>query len=128
MLWLGGASEDNGEGRQLRFAVFEPQSAQYFEGIVRSRKHLREVLGPSGQDLLQPVKIKEMIMFLLKHRLDVTVNKISFDGEPMPEGSPPYRIEFSSERLFSSDKVTPLNANTEDDAEANKDVLIDMGK
>lgn len=125
MFWIGG-QQDNGEGRRLKFVVFEPISSQYFEGHIRSRKHLREVLGVNSQDLLEKAKLKEMIMFVIKNKLDVTVNKISFDGEPVPEGSPPYRIEFRSDRLFNIDKVTPINANADADEEANSEKLIDM--
>lgn len=38
------------------------------------------------------------------------------------------RIEFQSDRLYTADKVTPINAAEEMDEEANKDKLIEIGE
>jgi hypothetical protein len=122
-LWL----EEDGMGRRYKFTVYEPNSAQYFEGIVRSRKHLREILGLSGQDLIDPAREKEMLMFVTKYRMDVVVNKLTWDGEVVEEGAPPYRIEFQSDRLYNADKVTPINAAEEEDEEANRGKLQSVG-
>lgn len=122
--WL----EEDGLGRRYKFVVYEPNVAQHFEGFVRSRKHLREILGLHGQDLIDPAREREMLMFVSKFRLDVVVNKKTWDGEDVEAGAPPYRIEFQSDRMYSQDKVTPINAAQEEDEELNKAKLMGIGK
>jgi hypothetical protein len=135
--WLG-PNDDNiyseqfpvdGPGRRFKFIVYEPIQAAYYEGIIRSHKHLREVLGKYGQDLLDVKrdKTREMIMYICKYRLDIVVNTKTFDGIENPVGSPSYRIEFVSERLYSNLKVTPINLGEEDDEEINNKKLINLG-
>ena len=119
--------EDFGMGKRYKFIVYEPNVAQSFEGMIRSGKHLKEVLGMNGQDLLDPKKWREMLMFVSKYRMDVVVNKKTWDGADVEEGAPPYRIEFQSERIFTNDKVTPINAAGEEDEEANKKKMLDIG-
>ncbi len=119
---------DEGLGHRYRFEVYEPKTAQSFEGLIRSKKHLTEILGLHGQDLAHPDRAKEMLLFVCKQRLDVVVNKKTWDGEDVEPGAPPYRIEFQSDRLYSSDKITPVNAAQEEDEQANRDKLIDMGE
>jgi hypothetical protein len=115
-------------GKRYKFVVYEPNVAQSFEGIIRSYKHLREVLGIHGQDLLEPKKSVEMIMFISRYRLEVVVNKKTWDGEDVEEGAPPYRIEFQSDRMYTADKVTPINDGEEDDAAVNEKKLFEICK
>jgi hypothetical protein len=122
--WVG----DDGAGKRYKFDVYEPKVAQSFEGLVRSKKHLIEILGVHGQDLLHRDRAREMLLFVCKHRMDVVVNKKTWDGEDVEAGAPPYRIEFQSDRFYSSDKVTPMNVGGDEDEEANRDKLLDMGE
>ncbi|RYH20766.1 hypothetical protein EON65_22485, partial [archaeon] len=121
--WIGSA----GMGKCYKFIVYEPNVAQHFEGMIRSKKHLIEILGSRGQDLLDENKEKEMLIFICRYRLEVVVNKVDALGQLLSEDAPPYRIEFMSERLYSQDKVTPVNANTEEDEEANSKKLMEIG-
>lgn len=122
--WIG----SEGMGKCYKFIIYEPNVAQHFEGIIRSKKHLIEVLGLHGRDLLDEKKEKEMLIFICRNRLEVVVNKISELGEVNPSDAPPYRIEFLSDRLYSQDKVTPVNATTEEDDEVNSQKLLEIGK
>lgn len=66
-------------------------------------------------------------MYIAKYKLFVVDNSITWDGEPSPEGSPTFRIEFESERIYTGDKVTPVNAGEAEHAQSNKDKLFEMG-
>ena len=118
-------SPSYGIGAKFRFVVYEPTTACYYEGNIRSATHLREILGKHAQDLAHKSKTTEMLLFICKYRLDLVKNTTTWDGEPVEAGAPAYRIEFQSERMFSNTKVTPLNANTEDDSVANENKLIE---
>lgn len=124
LCWL---PEGDGPGRRLKFIVYEPNEAAYYEGIIRSHKHLREVLGLHSQDLLDTKRGREMILFICKYRMDVVKNNITWDGEVNEAGAPAFRIEFQSERLYNNDKVTPINVAEVEDEEANSKKLIDIG-
>lgn len=230
---------------QYKFKVYDPATAQYYEGLVRDVKHLREVLGIYGKDLLvTPNQIKavgdlsavgdklardpkfddpfevlkphpekdklpeneydsslppreedqklqefdsvtkssqilrhrqrelEMVLFICRHRLELVTNKklddpaALFSGLSVISNAPaggrndqvpvgdtniappvavlegntpgivvatepmePYHIEFRADRLYSSDKVTPVNAGTEEDDainNQNEQKLVDI--
>lgn len=224
---------------RYRFSVFDPATAQAYEGIIRDVKHLREVLGVSGRDLLvtpaqaqlaqantldvhgnqnkdpyagltrreivkrqqalldlnydedddaaakeandsdrnkrksrteneevseeeaegdsegahkvasaqaqlQRQREQEMLLFIARQRLELVKNhadsdatSIALTGLPLPRNPssdasssspspapasssmPPYRVEFRADRLFSADKITPVNANAEEDERVN---------
>lgn len=114
----------HGVGRRFRVLVFDPFTSQEFEGVIRSTKHLHEILGLNGKDLLDKNKTTEMLMFVCRHKLDMVNNSTTWDGEPNYEGAPAYRIEFQTDRLFENSKITPANMGGEDDAEANADKNI----
>jgi len=115
-----------GVGRSFRFVVYETRTACYYEGVVRSTKHLREVLGPTAQHLLHAEKTKEMVLFICRNRLEVVRNTTTWDGVPVEDPmAPAYRIEFKTDRLYTDEKITPAYVGGEADAEANKDKLID---
>lgn len=88
--WMG----EDGQGNQYKFVVYEPNVASYFEGHIKSMKHLKEILGVAGQDLLDKKKSKEMAMFICKHRLDVVLNNKTWDGVEVEEGEPHYRYYY----------------------------------
>lgn len=121
-------TENEGTGKRYKFIVYEPNSAQSFEGLIRSRKHLKEILGRHGKDLADHNKLRETLLFICRYRLDVVVNKLSWDGVENPSDAPAYRIEFQSDRMYSEDKVTPINAGTEDDEAANKIKFMSVGE
>jgi hypothetical protein len=124
--WSG---DGDGVGRRLRFVVYESKTATYYEGSIRSTKHLREVLGATAQDLLPTAKSTEMLLFISRHRMEVVRNSTTWDGVPVTDPEAPhYRIEFKSDRLYSQNKVTPANAGGAIDSAANADKLIDNGK
>jgi len=52
----------DGAGRRLKFVVYEPIQAAYYEGFIRSRKHLREVLGLYGQDMIDMVNYFKLLI------------------------------------------------------------------
>jgi len=122
--------KDDGVLRRLKFVVYEPSIAQYFSGEIRNTKHLREVLGTNAQDLLDPSKTAEMLLFISHYRLEMVRNTSTWDGEPLAEDetTPYYRVEFITDRLFSLDKITPVMLTGEAFQTANKNKLIDQGK
>lgn len=123
----GGDGE--GVGRRLRFVVYESKTATYYEGTIRSTKHLREVLGATAQDLVPSAKTTEMLLFVSRHRMEVVRNSTTWDGVPVTDTEAPYyRIEFKSDRLYSMNKITPAHAGGNVDSAANADKLIDNGK
>lgn len=126
MCWMG----DDGVGRRLRFVVYEPNCCQYFEGVIRNSVHLREVLGLHGQDLLDKKRTKEMIIFVVKYRMEVVKFSATYDGVEEASISPPlFRIEFQNDKLYSSStKVTPVNAGGDEDEKANLAKLMDLGR
>lgn len=122
--WMG----EDGVGRRFRFQVYEPNVGKYFEGVVKSTKHLREILGLHAQDLLQKKKATEMLLFVIKYRMDMVKNTVNWDGSPVDEDdedTPEFRIEFQLDRLYSDQKVTPINLADDADEEANSNKLID---
>ena len=120
---------EEGVGRRLRFVVYESKTATYYEGAIRSTKHLREVLGSTAQDLLPPEKTTEMLLFVSRHRLEVVRNSTTWDGVPVTDSEAPfYRIEFKSDRLYDMNKITPAYAGGDADRDANEGKLIDNGE
>lgn len=115
-----------GIGNKFKFIVYDPTTAAYYEGHIRSNTHLREVLGKHGQDLADKKKKQEMLLFVCKYRLDMVKNTTTWDGEPVEEGAPAYRLEFQSERLYDNSKITPVNAIGAEDQAANEEKLIDL--
>ena len=124
LCWMG----DDGLGRRLKFEVYEPGSASLYLGSINNLNHCMRILGTHGRDLLEPAKITEMILFIVKFRMRVVDNTITWDGHPNEPDAPRYRIEFETVRLFTEEKVTPINANSEADEEANKDKLFEAEK
>ena len=115
----------HGVGRRLRFVVYEPKSTGYYEGVIRTTHHLKEVLGLHGQDLVDPAKTTEMLLFVCRRRLEVVRNNTTWDGSPVTDVDAPfYRIEFICDRLFDPSKITPAHIGGEQDAKANKNKLI----
>lgn len=124
--WMG----EDGVGKTYRFIVYESNVGKYFEGFVRSTRHLREILGIHAQDLLEKKKATEMLMFVIKYRMDLVKNNVNWDGtelEELDDDAPEYRVEFQMDRLYSEDKITPINAAGNADNDANAAKLIDMG-
>ena len=120
----GGA---DGVMRRLKFIIFEPGTATYYTGEIRNSRHLREVLGPHAQDLFEKTKSTEMLLFITHHRLELVRNNVSWDGEKLPDGAPHYRVEFIMDRLFSTDKITPVNLGGDAFELANQIKLLDNG-
>lgn len=121
MCWL----TKGGVGRRLRVVVFEPGCSQYFEGIIRNSRHLSEVLGIHGQDLMAKNKSEEMVLFIARYRMEVVKFSPSWDGVDALESNPPlFRIEFKKDRMFEEDKITPINERDNEDANSNKDNLF----
>ena len=114
----------HGVGKRFRFLVFDPFTSQEFEGAIRSTKHLHEVLGLHGKDLLERHKLTEMLMFICRHKLDMVNNSTTWDGEPNEEGAPAYRVEFQTDRVYDNTKITPANAGGEADENANAEKNI----
>jgi hypothetical protein len=121
-------AEEEGIGKRYKFDVYEPGTAQIYTGIIENIRHLRRILGQYGKDLEDPAKLTEMILFVGKFRMWVVDNNITWDGEVNDPDAPPYRIEFETVRVYTEEKVTPINANAEDDALANKKKLIEAQK
>lgn len=120
--WQG----EDGVGRRLRFEVFDPITTGYYEGLIRNSRHLLEVCGVRGRDLLIKDKTLEMVLFIAKYRMFLVKNDVTFDGDAVPEGEAHYRVEFESERLFGNTKVTPIDRGGEADEEFNKTKLIEL--
>jgi hypothetical protein len=77
-----------GVGRKIRFVVHDTKTNGDYEGLIRGTSHLRQILGPHGEDLIPIPKTTEMILFLCRHRLEVVRNMITTADAPI------YRIEF----------------------------------
>lgn len=118
-----------GMGRKYRFHVYEPVVSNYFDGLIKSTKHMKEVLGKHGQDLVPEEKVTEMLLFVCRNRLLMVRNTTTWDGEPITDpDAPAYRVEFVTDVLYNVAKVTPINASGQADEESNADKLIDEGK
>lgn len=118
----------DGVGRRFHFVVYEPGAARTFEGYISATKHLREILGINGQDLIERNKATEMLIFISRTRLLMVRNTTTWDGEPVTDlDAPAYRVEFISDTLYSVAKVTPITANADDDGTHNGKKLIDEG-
>ena len=121
-------AQEDGLGKNFKFDVYEPGTAQTYTGFIEDIKHLRRILGKFEKDLEDPAKVTEMILFVAKFRMWVVDNKMTWDGEVNDAGAAPYRIEFETVRVYTEDKVTPINEGAEGDAEANKNKLIEAQK
>jgi hypothetical protein len=118
---------DHGLGKRFKFIVYEPNCSKTFEGMIKSLKHLKEVLGMHGKDLLPVERQREMLIFICRYRLEVVVNKKTWDGADVTDpDAPPYRIEFQSDRLFTQDKITPVNAAEGTDEQENENKLFEI--
>lgn len=114
--------------RILRFMVYESKTSLYYEGTIRSLKHLREVLGHGGAHLISQDQSVEMIIYIARRRLEMVRNTTTWDGEPVTDpNAPPYRVEFMSDRVYNVTKITPAYVGGDKDLEANADKLIDNG-
>lgn len=182
LLWQGHVSikvyEDScwhaleGMGSRYKFVVYDPNAAlssPSFVGFIQSPRHLKEVLGIYGQDLLSPLKKKEMILFIARYRMEIVAikaknlissskskdktidsstsidpitlnassdssqsalvvhNPTSLSEEKTEEDIlTGFSIQFQRDRMYTEDKVTPINANNEDDEIFNSKKLMDI--
>jgi len=67
------------------------------------------------------------MLFIAAQRLELVRNLTTWDGEPIAAGEPAYRVEFVMDRLFSVDKVTPVNVGGDLEEYLNRMKLIDNG-
>jgi hypothetical protein len=74
-------------------------------GLIRNDKHLKEVLGLRGQDLVDPQKLSEMILFIAKHRLFLIDRKAIQADASEHESESLYRVRFETDRMYTADKV-----------------------
>lgn len=116
-----------GVGRRFRIVVYDPASCTEYEGIIRSTKHIYEILGQDAMDLTPVKRTKEMLLFIFRNRMNIVANETTWDGEPVEEGALKYRVEFESQRVYSNQKVTPLNAGGDVDIGENDDKNIVEG-
>ena len=121
-------SPEEGVDRALRFIVYDPASAVYTEASIVGSMRLSMVLGKEAQDLLEPSKVSEMLLYICKYRMLLARNDINRGGEDDEMSSPPsLRVEFKADRIYSADKVTPVNAGGEVDFVTNKSKFIKKG-
>jgi len=76
--------DEEGLGRRLRFVIYDPQLSTYFEGVIRNNRHLKEVLGPKGFDLIDQDKdgfITEVEFKSVSSCWIVTVKLLDKDGD-----------------------------------------------
>ena len=136
--WMG---DEEGLGRRLRFVIYDPQLATYFEGAIRNNRHLKEVLGPKGFDLIEEKKTTEMILFIAKYRMflqkvdnrseEEILGIAQETKEIVNENNPlniEYVVDFEKTRVYDFSKVTPVNAAAEEDEAANEEKYIDVEK
>jgi hypothetical protein len=121
--WLG----ERGVTRTLRFVAYEAERAVYVQCDVKDEEQLSLVLGPNARDLIDPERTSEMLLFLCKYRLMLVLNDMTPDGEQIEGGAPHYRLEFLTDRLYSENKVTPINLSDHADQEHNKDKFFKRG-
>jgi hypothetical protein len=136
-----------GSSKRLRFTVFEPILAKCFEGMILNTAHLRRVLGTKGKDLLVRDKQKEMLLYIARFRLllvkpieelveekDDDERELSTLGDGgdtinnQEQKQEEFRVDFVSEIIYSTDKVTPVNFGPSGDGEANETKLFLSGK
>ncbi len=121
--------EEEGVGRRLLFQCFESHTSSFYYGLIRSTRHLREVLGV-GTDhdyLLDKKNSYALVDFICRNKLEMVLNTTSWDGVAVEKGSEPdYRVEFRSDRIFDFEKITPLNVGSDKDQDAQDDKLIHM--
>jgi len=121
MCWQG----SDGVGRRLRFEVYEPSSGGYYDGLIRNNIHLKSIVGRHGLDLLIKNRTSELIMFIAKYKMFMSDNTVTWDGVKNEEGAPAWRVEFDAQRVYTEDKVTPINAGEVASEVANEDKLFD---
>jgi hypothetical protein len=115
--------------------------ATYFEGAIRNNRHLKEVLGPKGFDLIEEKKTTEMILFIAKYRMflqkvdnrsEEEILGITPESKEIINESNPlnieYVVDFEKTRIYDFSKVTPVNAAGEEDEAANEEKYIDVEK
>jgi hypothetical protein len=121
-------------GRRFRLVVFEPSTSIYYEGVIRSDKHLTEACGKKGTELglMEPGRTTELLRYIARQRLYLST--IPFDemdevvaALPPDAPVPTYRVEFEIDRSFTVDKVTPITMSTEQDSKFNRNKLLDSG-
>ncbi len=124
LCWMG----SDGVGKRMKFEVYEPGSAGNYIGYINNLNHCMRILGKHGYDLLDPAKLTEMILFIVKFRMRVADNSVTCDGEPNEPDAPAYRIEFETVRVYDDEKITPVDKGGEEDEYANKDKLFEAEK
>ena len=117
---------EEGVNPSYRFVLYDPNCAIYTESSISGTSRLSLILGKRALDLLDLSKETEMLMYICKYRLVLVCNKSSRDGDDLERG-PPYGIEFKTDRIYTANKVTPINAGGEADFEINKSKLFKRG-
>lgn len=143
--------------------VYDPLVSGYFEGVIRNSRHLKQVLGPYAQDLLDSNKSVEMFLYICKNRMSLvkarqnvkfeelnTEIKSQYDdiksilrdnslikmhrkedknsSLDLEKIMNLYTVEFECDRLFETDKITPINVGGLEDIRANQSKLIELGE
>lgn len=110
--------------RRLRLVVYRVTSSAYSEGVIEGFDDLREVVGTLYQDLLSPNREEEMFLHMAHNRITV------MEGlwNPLTDRYEPENDEFTlllkRDRLYMSEKETPIHLGGDADMEFNKQKLI----
>ena len=129
--------EAHKDKRRWRMSLYDPNTSKHV-GVTIGQQELKEVCG-KRTDLLQRGREVEMTEYIVNNRLELRpvirgppgADTIDGKGEIVHERltiplsvnpgvePPPYRLELVRARVFSRDKVTPLNKTDMADTTAN---------
>jgi hypothetical protein len=101
--------------RQFRLQVYNPVLAKSCSVVLSGEGQIRMALGIHAQDLIAEEKQNDMIEHIALHRLTIDVPGEE-DGE--------LTASCAAERLYTEDKVTPLQYGAEGDKQLNAKKLI----
>lgn len=101
--------------RQFRLQVYYSASAKSCSVVLSGEGQIRMVLGIHAQDLIAEEKQNDMLEHIALHRLTVEVPDHE-DGD--------LTASCVTERLYTEDKVTPLQLGGEGDRQFNADKII----
>lgn len=79
---------EEGVGRRYRFVVNEPTTHQIYEGHIKHTRQLKDILGTHAMDLMQKKKTTELLLFVIKYRMEM-VRQPKLQGGPKPAAQNP---------------------------------------
>lgn len=93
------------------------------EGVIHGSRHLSEILGPYGQDLLDEHKVSEMVLYIAKYCMQIFRYVVAKGGRKEYH----YRVHFESDRLYDLSQSTS-SLDPEQKNQEKKQRALELGK